>query len=106
MVVLFATGTLHHDDWRESPLPRWSAPCCALRLHDLAARAAPIFIDETSEDDHTYQGRLFWSSDFRVEVLAHSQPTSADRPFACCATACRSALGWLYRADFVLGLIA
>jgi hypothetical protein len=27
---------------------------------DLAARAAPVFLDETNEDDHTYQGRLFW----------------------------------------------
>ena len=26
--------------------------------HDLAARAAPIFLDETNEDDHTYQDRL------------------------------------------------
>src|SRR6185369_7319374 len=38
--------------------------------HDLAARAAPIFLDETNEEDHTYQGRLFWPSDFRDEVLA------------------------------------
>jgi hypothetical protein len=30
---------------------------------DLAARAAPIFLDETNEDDHTYQGHLFWPSD-------------------------------------------
>jgi hypothetical protein len=28
--------------------------------HDLAARAEPIFLDETNEDDHTYQSRLFW----------------------------------------------
>jgi hypothetical protein len=31
----------------------------------LEAYAAPIFLDETNEDDHTYQGRLFWPSDFR-----------------------------------------
>jgi len=37
--------------------------------HDLAARAKPIFLDEANEDDHTYQGRLFWPSDFRDEVL-------------------------------------
>jgi hypothetical protein len=37
---------------------------------DLAERAAPIFLDESNEDDHTYQGRLFWPSDFRDEVLA------------------------------------
>src|SRR5204862_718689 len=38
--------------------------------HDLAARAEPVFLEETNEDDHTYQGRLFWQSDFRDEVLA------------------------------------
>jgi hypothetical protein len=38
--------------------------------HDLAERAAPIFLDESNEDGHTYQGRLFWPSDFRDEVLA------------------------------------
>jgi len=26
---------------------------------DLAARAEPIFLDETNEDDHAYQGCLF-----------------------------------------------
>ena len=38
--------------------------------HDLVARAEPIFLDETNEDDHSYQGCLFWPSDFRDEVLA------------------------------------
>jgi N-6 DNA Methylase len=47
--------------------------------HDLAARAAPIFLDETNEDDHTYQGRLFWPSDFRDEVLARLLALNADR---------------------------
>ena len=28
---------------------------------DLAERADSIFLDETNEDDHTYQGRLFWA---------------------------------------------
>jgi hypothetical protein len=45
----------------------------ALRAYgwdDLASRAEPIFLDETNEDDHTYQGRLFWPSHFRDEVLA------------------------------------
>ena len=37
---------------------------------DLAERAAPIFLDESNEDDHTYQGRLFWPAAFRDEVLA------------------------------------
>ena len=47
--------------------------------HDLAARAAPIFLDETNEDDHTYQGRLFWPSDFRDEVLARLLALNAER---------------------------
>jgi len=46
---------------------------------DLAARAAPIFLDETSEDDHTYQGRLFWPSDFPDEVLARLLALNAER---------------------------
>jgi hypothetical protein len=47
--------------------------------HDLAARAAPIFLDETNEDDHTYQGRLFWSSDFRDAVLTRLLALNAER---------------------------
>lgn len=47
--------------------------------HDLAARAAPIFLDETNEDDHAYQDRLFWSSDFRDEVLARLLALNAER---------------------------
>jgi hypothetical protein len=47
--------------------------------HDIAARAAPIFLDETNEDDHTYQGRLFWPSDFRDEVLARLLALNAER---------------------------
>jgi hypothetical protein len=46
---------------------------------DLAARAAPVFLDETNEDDHTYQGRLFWPSDFRDEVLARLLALNAER---------------------------
>jgi hypothetical protein len=46
---------------------------------DLAARAQPIFLDEGSEDDHTYQGRLFWPSDFRDEVLARLLALNAER---------------------------
>jgi hypothetical protein len=45
----------------------------------LAARAAPIFLDETNEDDHTYQGRLFWPSEFRDEVLARLLALNAER---------------------------
>jgi hypothetical protein len=47
--------------------------------HDLAARAHPIFLDESNEDDHTYQGRLFWPSDFRDEVLARLLALNAER---------------------------
>ena len=47
--------------------------------HDLAARAEPRFLEETSEDDHTYQGRLFWPSDFRDEVLARLLALNAER---------------------------
>ncbi len=47
--------------------------------HDLAARAEPIFLNETNEDDHTYQGRLFWPSDFRDEVLARLLALNAER---------------------------
>jgi hypothetical protein len=46
---------------------------------DLAARAEPIFLDETNEDDHTYQGRLFWPSAFRDEVLARLLALNAQR---------------------------
>jgi hypothetical protein len=47
--------------------------------HDLAEGAAPVFLDETNEDDHTYQGRLFWPSDFRDEVLARLLALNAER---------------------------
>jgi hypothetical protein len=47
--------------------------------HDLAARAAPVVLDETNEDDHTCQGRLFWPSDFRDEVLARLLALNAER---------------------------
>ena len=42
----------------------------------------PIFLDETNEDDHTYQGRLFWPSDFRDEVLARLLALNAERAAA------------------------
>jgi hypothetical protein len=53
---------------------------------DLAARAEPIFLDETNEDDHTYQGRLFWPSAFRDEALARLLALNAE-----CAKAERAA---------------
>lgn len=37
---------------------------------DLATRAAPVFLDAEIEDDHQYQGRLFWPAAFRDELLA------------------------------------
>jgi len=37
---------------------------------DLADRAEPIFLTAENETGFTYQGRLFWPSDFRDEVLA------------------------------------
>jgi hypothetical protein len=51
----------------------------AYSWRDLAARAEPIFLDETNENDHTYQGRLFWPSDFRDEVLARLLALNAER---------------------------
>jgi hypothetical protein len=47
--------------------------------HDLAERAEPLFLDETNEDDHTYQGRLFWPAAFRDEVLARLLALNAER---------------------------
>jgi hypothetical protein len=47
--------------------------------HDLAERAEPVFLDKDTEDDHTYQGRLFWPSDFRDEVLARLLALNAAR---------------------------
>jgi hypothetical protein len=46
---------------------------------DLAERAAPVFLDESNEDDHTYQGRLFWPSPFRDEVLSRLLALNASR---------------------------
>jgi len=46
---------------------------------DLAERSDPIFLSQDTEDDHTYQGRLFWPSDFRDEVLARLLALNAER---------------------------
>jgi hypothetical protein len=46
---------------------------------DLAERAEPTFLDETNEGDHTYQGRLFWPSPLRDEVLARLLALNAQR---------------------------
>jgi hypothetical protein len=49
---------------------------------DLADRAEPQFLDETNEDDHKYQGRLFWPAEFREEVLARLLALNAERAAA------------------------
>jgi hypothetical protein len=56
-----------------------SAVLGAYGWKDLAARAGSIFLNETNEDDHTYQGRLFWPSGFRDEVLTRLLAINAER---------------------------
>ena len=46
---------------------------------DLAGRAEAQFLDEGTEDDHAYQGRFFWPSEFRAEVLARLLALNAER---------------------------
>ena len=46
---------------------------------DLADTAQARFLTEADEDDHTYQGRLFWPSDLRDEVLARLLALNAER---------------------------
>ena len=46
---------------------------------DLAENARPIFLDEANEDAFAYQGRLFWPSDFRDDVLARLLALNAER---------------------------
>ncbi|WP_322963947.1 Eco57I restriction-modification methylase domain-containing protein [Sphingomonas fuzhouensis] len=46
---------------------------------DLAAEAAPVFLDSESEDDHRYQGRLFWPAPFRDAVLARLLKLNEER---------------------------
>jgi len=47
--------------------------------NDLAAAAAPEFLTEDSEQDHRYQGRLFWPGPFRDEVLTRLLALNAER---------------------------
>jgi hypothetical protein len=49
---------------------------------DLAERAEPQFLDETNEDDHKYQGRLFWPAEFRDEVLVRLLALNTERAAA------------------------
>jgi N-6 DNA Methylase len=46
---------------------------------DLAAGATPKFLDDGSEEDPKYQGRLFWAAEFRDEVLARLLALNAER---------------------------
>lgn len=46
---------------------------------DLAATAEPVFLDDTNEDEFAYQGRLFWPSEFRDEVLARLLALNKER---------------------------
>jgi hypothetical protein len=46
---------------------------------DLADNVEAAFLNEDTEDDHVYQGRLFWPSDFRDEVLARLLALNAER---------------------------
>jgi hypothetical protein len=72
-------GDIHIQRLRELHAAMDRAVLEAYGWHDLAVRAEPRFLDETSEDDHTYQGRLFWPSDFRDEVLARLLALNAAR---------------------------
>jgi len=49
---------------------------------DLASAAAPQFLDEASEDDHRYQGRLFWPAPFRDALLARLLRLNEERAMA------------------------
>jgi hypothetical protein len=50
--------------------------------HDLVARAEPIFLNEAKEENQIYQGRLFWTSDFRDEIIARLLALNAERAAA------------------------
>ena len=49
---------------------------------DLAGQATPVFLDEASEDDHQYQGRLFWPAAFRDALLARLLRLNEERAMA------------------------
>ena len=46
---------------------------------DLSATAAPEFLNEDTDPDHRYHGRLFWPAPFRDEVLARLLKLNAER---------------------------
>lgn len=49
---------------------------------DLASRASPDFLSESTEDDPKYQNRFFWPADFRSEVLTRLLDLNAKRAAA------------------------
>jgi hypothetical protein len=76
---LTATYNRFHDPYDEDPAIQRLRELHAemdravLRAYgwdDLAETADPVFLTEETETEFTYQGRLFWPSDFRDEVLA------------------------------------
>jgi hypothetical protein len=62
---------LHHDMDR--------AVLLAYRWGDLADELLPGFLAEETEEDHTYQGRYFWTSEARDEVLSRLLALNAER---------------------------
>ena len=69
-----ALRSLHHDMDR--------AMLRAYGWDDLADRAEPVFLDAETEDDHQYQGRLFWPAAFRDELLARLLLLNGERAAA------------------------
>jgi hypothetical protein len=59
-----------------------STPEDAAAWNDLADRAEAVFLDETNEDDYAYQGRFFWPSAFRDEVLSRLLALNVERAAA------------------------
>lgn len=49
---------------------------------DFAARAEAQWLDDENEPEHTYQGRLFWPSAFRDELLGRLLALNAERAAA------------------------
>jgi hypothetical protein len=46
---------------------------------DLAEQAEAVFLNDSNEDEFAYQGRLFWPSEFRDEVLARLLALNGER---------------------------
>ncbi|WP_315812467.1 Eco57I restriction-modification methylase domain-containing protein [Bradyrhizobium sp. SZCCHNR2028] len=77
----------HKADERSEPIVRLrelhdEMDCAVLRAYgwdDLAAELRPVFLTEKTEDDHTYQGRYFWSADQRDRVLARLLALNAEQ---------------------------